>query len=210
MMQPSAPTLRGPRFALKGIIDRVAAAVLLVVLAPIFAIIAIVAKATSRGPVFFRQARVGLDGEEFLMWKFRTMVPDAEDRLHELADHNEVDGARFKMRDDPRVTRFGGKLRRLSLDELPQLVNVLRGEMSLIGPRPPLRDEVERYQDHVLRRLSVKPGITGLGQVEGRADLSWEDSVRLDLYYIDNWSPRLDVTILLKTLGAVARKGGAY
>ena len=143
------------------------------------------------------------------MFKFRTMVVNADALLAELAARNETDGLMFKMRDDPRVTRVGRVLRKWSLDELPQLVNVLLGQMSLVGPRPPLPSEVARYDGDVARRLLVKPGMTGLWQVSGRSDLSWEDGIRLDLYYVENWSLAADLTILWKTFGAVLRRGGA-
>ena len=154
--------------------------------------------------------RVGRDGREFTVLKFRTMVVDAERRKAALVQHNDHDGVLFKIRNDPRVTRAGAWLRRYSLDELPQLINVLRGDMSLVGPRPPLPDEVVQYGDDVRRRLVVRPGMTGLWQVSGRADLSWEESVRLDLRYVENWSLTLDLQILWKTWSAVARGSGAY
>src|SRR6185503_2425478 len=160
-----------------------------------------------RGPALFRQTRVGRDGSHFTLWKFRTMVVGA-DRVA-LAS-NDVDGPLFKLRADPRVTPVGRVLRRWSLDELPQLVNVLRGEMSLVGPRPPLPSEVARYGDDVRRRLLVKPGLTGLWQVSGRSDLPWEECVRLDLRYVENWSPALDLMILWKTAFAVLGRSGAY
>jgi lipopolysaccharide/colanic/teichoic acid biosynthesis glycosyltransferase len=160
--------------------------------------------------VFFRQERVGRDGETFLMVKFRTMVRSAETDLAGLLDHNELDGPLFKMRDDPRITPLGRRLRRLSIDELPQLWHVLTGEMSLVGPRPPLPSEVATYGADVRRRLLVKPGMTGLWQVSGRADLAWDEAVRLDLYYVDSWSPALDLVILWKTINAVLRGRGAY
>ncbi len=144
------------------------------------------------------------------MLKFRSMVDGAEDLLDELFEQNETDGALFKIRDDPRITRVGRWMRKYSLDELPQLWNVVRGDMSLVGPRPPLPSEVDKYEEITHRRLMVKPGITGLWQVSGRSDLSWEESVRLDLYYVENWSPLLDVVILAKTVKAVVASRGAY
>ena len=162
------------------------------------------------GPVFFRQTRVGRGGREFTVLKFRSMVVDAETRLPALRDANEGSGLLFKMRHDPRVTPVGRVLRRYSLDELPQLFNVLGGSMSLVGPRPPLPAEVVGYQRDARRRLLVKPGITGLWQVSGRSDLSWEQTVRLDLRYVENWTLALDAQILLKTLRAVLRADGAY
>jgi lipopolysaccharide/colanic/teichoic acid biosynthesis glycosyltransferase len=164
---------------------------------------------TSPGPALFRQVRIGVGGRRFMLWKFRTMTFDAEDRLAELTELNEHDGILFKIVDDPRTTRLGRILRRWSIDELPQLWNVVRGEMSIVGPRPPLPTEVERYDNKVRRRLLVKPGLTGLWQVSGRARLPWDEAVRLDLYYVENWSPSLDAVILAKTLVAVLRRQGA-
>jgi lipopolysaccharide/colanic/teichoic acid biosynthesis glycosyltransferase len=160
--------------------------------------------------VLFRQTRVGKDGGTFQMYKFRTMVVDAEQRLAELQQRNDLDGVLFKMRQDPRITPVGARLRKWSLDELPQLFNVLLGEMSLVGPRPPLPAETERYADHVRRRLVVRPGLTGLWQVSGRSDLSWDESVRLDLRYVENWSFALDLLILWKTVSVIFRGSGAY
>src|SRR5690606_2921577 len=164
----------------------------------------------SPGPVFFRQTRVGRDGRRFNMVKFRTMVVGAERMQAGLEHRNEADGVLFKLRTDPRVTRSGRFLRRYSIDELPQLLNVVRGEMSMVGPRPPLPAEVELYEGHVNRRLLVKPGITGLWQVSGRSDLPWNEAIRLDLYYVDHWSPTMDLTIIAKTFSAVVRGAGAY
>lgn len=177
---------------------------------PILVITAIAIKVSSRGPVFYSAERIGIDGKPFSMLKFRTMVKDADKQLADLLTANESDGLHFKIRNDPRITRVGGLLRRFSIDELPQFLNVLRGEMSVVGPRPPLRREVEAYNCDVSRRLLVKPGITGLWQVSGRSDLSWEQSVRLDLSYVDNWSIIEDVLIIAKTLRAVFRHIGAY
>jgi len=160
--------------------------------------------------VLFRQERVGAHGTRFTMLKFRSMVTDAEARLLDLQDRNEGSGVLFKLKDDPRVTPFGRALRRYSLDELPQLWNVLAGPMSLVGPRPPLANEVERYEEDVNRRLLTKPGITGLWQVSGRSNLSWEESVKIDLYYVENWSITGDLVILLKTVRAVVGSRGAY
>ena len=161
--------------------------------------------------MFFRQTRIGVDGRTFTMFKLRSMVVDAEaQRTEDLLAQSNRDGLMFKMRRDPRVTRVGGVLRRFSLDELPQLLNVVVGDMSLVGPRPPLQSEYEAYHDAVHRRLRVRPGLTGLWQVSGRADLSWDESVRLDLRYVDNWSIALDMLILWKTARAVIRGSGAY
>jgi lipopolysaccharide/colanic/teichoic acid biosynthesis glycosyltransferase len=168
-------------------------------------------KLTSRGPVFYRSERIGLDGVPFRMIKFRSMVVDADRRLGDLADLNDsAGGVLFKLRKDPRVTAAGRVLRRYSIDELPQFINVVRGEMSVVGPRPPLPNEVETYDHRVRRRLLVRPGITGLWQISGRSDLSWDDSVRLDLSYVENWSMLSDLAIAAKTVGAVCRGSGAY
>jgi exopolysaccharide biosynthesis polyprenyl glycosylphosphotransferase len=204
------PDLAGRAKVVKGLTDRFVAAFGLLFAFPVFLLIAICIKLDSRGPVFFRQRRTGRDGEEFDVYKFRTMYIDAEARLSELQHLNEGDGLLFKMRNDPRVTRVGRVLRRYSIDELPQLINVLVGNMSLVGPRPPLPTEVEQYDGDVARRLLVKPGITGLWQVSGRSDLTWEDGIRLDLYYVENWSFTSDLLIMWKTVGAVARARGAY
>ncbi|WP_051215025.1 sugar transferase [Granulicoccus phenolivorans] len=172
--------------------------------------VAIAVKLGDGGPVLYRQIRVGREGKLFSCFKFRSMVPDAHLRVRELQQHNEGSGVLFKMSGDPRITRVGRFLRRYSLDELPQLFNVLRGEMSLIGPRPALPDQVARYDEDMRRRLQVRPGLTGLWQVSGRSDLSWEDTVRLDLYYVDNWSMLQDLSILGRTLHAVIIGRGAY
>ena len=204
------PQFTGPRRALKEAIDKVAAAAGLVLLLPLLLAIAAAVKLTSRGPALYRQERVGLNGRCFRLLKFRSMCDGAEGERSLLDALNERDGPLFKVRRDPRLTRIGGFLRRWSLDELPQLWNVLRGDMSLVGPRPPLPAEVERYVPDARRRLVVKPGLTGLWQVSGRADLSWEESVRLDLHYVDNWSVGLDLAVLAKTCVSVLRGEGAY
>lgn len=210
LIHVEAPEFRGARKLVKGFVDRAAAALALALLLPLMLVIALAVKLDSPGPVLFRQIRVGQGGKEFGVFKFRTMVVNADALLAELASRNETDGLMFKMRHDPRVTRIGRVLRKWSLDELPQLVNVLMGQMSLVGPRPPLPSEVARYDGDVARRLLVKPGMTGLWQVSGRSDLSWEDGIRLDLYYVENWSLAADLTILWKTFGAVVRSRGAY
>ncbi|MGC4942190.1 sugar transferase [Kribbella sp. DT2] len=204
------PSVSGGPHLLKGVFDRVLALILLTVAAPVLLGLALAVKLSSRGAVLFKQSRVGRGGEEFKMLKFRSMYVDAEQRLgdlHALSDGNTV---LFKMRNDPRVTSLGRILRRFSLDELPQLLNVVRGEMSLVGPRPPLPREVAQYAADDTRRMLVKPGLTGLWQVSGRSDLSWEESVVLDLRYVDNWSMTLDLLILWKTARAVIRGSGAY
>jgi exopolysaccharide biosynthesis polyprenyl glycosylphosphotransferase len=204
------PSFEGWRRLIKHGVDRVAALVALVLLAPVMVTIALLVKLSSPGPVFYRQERIGLNGQSFTMLKFRSMVVDADRKLDDLRGDNISDGLLFKMRSDPRVTPVGRILRRLSLDELPQLLNVLRGTMSLVGPRPPLPSEVARYDRSVSRRLLVRPGLTGLWQISGRSDLSWEESVRLDLRYVENWSLALDMVILWKTGRAVIRSEGAY
>jgi exopolysaccharide biosynthesis polyprenyl glycosylphosphotransferase len=178
--------------------------------APVFIWASVWIKISDRGPVLFRQTRTGREGEEFSCLKFRTMVVDAEARLKELQEQTGYAGGLFKMKDDPRITSPGRVLRRFSLDELPQLFNVLRGDMSLVGPRPPLPAEVQQYDGDTRRRLHVRPGMTGLWQVSGRSDLSWEEAVRLDLYYVDNWSMLQDLSILGRTFGAVLGSKGAY
>jgi lipopolysaccharide/colanic/teichoic acid biosynthesis glycosyltransferase len=182
----------------------------LIALLPLWLLIALLVKVTSRGPVFYGDRRIGLGEQEFSMLKFRTMVAGAERQQPRLERENEASGALFKIRDDPRVTPVGRVLRRLSLDEVPNLLNVLRGEMSLVGPRPlPLRD-YGLLQDWHRRRYLVLPGMTGLWQISGRGDLSFDDLVRLDFYYLENWSLWLDVSILFKTLPAVIARRGAY
>jgi exopolysaccharide biosynthesis polyprenyl glycosylphosphotransferase len=204
------PEFTGIRRVVKAAFDRATAGAALFFLFPLFALIIAVIRLSDRGPGLFRQIRVGQDGRAFTVYKFRTMVVDAEERKSHLATLNETDGVLFKMRRDPRVTAVGGWLRRYSLDELPQLLNVLIGDMSMVGPRPALPQEAALYGDHVRRRLAVKPGITGLWQVNGRSDLSWEETVRLDLRYVENWSFMLDLQILWKTTSAVLRGAGAY
>jgi lipopolysaccharide/colanic/teichoic acid biosynthesis glycosyltransferase len=186
-------------------------AVLLVMAAPLMLLIAAAVRLSGPGPAVFRQRRVGRHGQEFTCLKFRTMTEDADHRRHEVAHLNERhEGLLFKIRNDPRITPIGSWLRRSSLDELPQLINVLRGEMSLIGPRPPLPSEVAEYDDDQRRRLRVKPGLTGLWQVSGRSELPWPEAIRLDLAYVDNWSPALDAQIMVRTAAAVVRGTGAY
>jgi len=204
------PQLSGLRLVLKGLFDRCAAAAALVMLAPVMVALAVAVWLHDRGPALFTQVRVGKDGNSFRMYKFRTMIVDAEKRRTELLPSNDSDGVLFKLRRDPRVTSVGAHLRRLSLDELPQLFNVFLGHMSLVGPRPALPDEAAVYAEHVRRRLVVKPGLTGLWQVNGRSDLSWEESVRLDLRYVENWSFTLDLQILWKTIAVMVRGSGAY
>lgn len=210
LIHVTTPTLEAGQRVAKRLFDLLAAGLLLLLASPAMILIAALLRLDSAGPVFFRQERVGMEGNHFYMLKFRSMTVDAEARLAELARQNEGSGPLFKMKNDPRVTRIGGFLRRFSLDELPQLLNVLSGTMSLVGPRPPLPREVEAYESDVRRRLLVKPGLTGLWQVSGRSNLSWQDSVRLDLYYVENWSLAGDLVILFRTVRAVFGSTGAY
>jgi exopolysaccharide biosynthesis polyprenyl glycosylphosphotransferase len=204
------PELTGAKWVAKSFFDKAIATAALGLLSPLLAAIAIAIIVRDGGPVLFSQTRIGKDGEPFTVLKFRTMVPDAELRKQEILTLNEGDGLLFKMRKDPRVTGTGAWLRRWSLDEIPQLFNVVLGEMSIVGPRPPLPTEAARYGDDVRRRLVVKPGMTGLWQINGRSDLSRDDAVRLDLRYVENWSLALDLQILWKTCAAVAKGHGAY
>jgi exopolysaccharide biosynthesis polyprenyl glycosylphosphotransferase len=204
------PQLSGLRLVLKDLFDRCAAAAALIVLSPLMVALGVMIWFHDRGPALFTQIRVGKDGRAFKIYKFRTMVVDAEQRRAQLLASNETDGVLFKLRKDPRVTAIGAHLRRWSIDELPQLLNVFLGDMSLVGPRPALPSEAAAYADHVRRRLVVKPGLTGLWQVNGRSDLSWEESVRLDLRYVENWSFALDLQIMWKTMAAMVRRSGAY
>jgi exopolysaccharide biosynthesis polyprenyl glycosylphosphotransferase len=190
--------------------DLVGSAFLLALATPIVLWTAFAIKRYDGGPVLFRQTRVGRDGREFTCLKFRSMLVDAESYLSELQSEVGHSEGLFKMARDPRITRPGQWIRRYSIDELPQLINVLRGDMSLVGPRPPLPSEVDRYTSTQSRRLRVRPGLTGLWQVSGRSDLSWTESIRLDLYYVDNWSMIQDIVILCRTIGAVLGSKGAY
>ena len=210
MVQVGAPSLRGPGRVLKDVTERLLAALALLMLLPLLGAVAVGIRLESTGPALFRQQRIGRDGAAFTMLKFRSMSSTAEAERLALVAANEADGLLFKIQQDPRVTRLGRWLRRYSLDELPQLWNVVVGDMSLVGPRPSLPDEVARYDLDPRRRLAVKPGLTGLWQVSGRSDLSWDESVRLDLRYVDNWSLRLDVWIVVRTVRAVLRHQGAY
>lgn len=204
------PALRGPRTWVKAGVEWVAAAVGLALLLPFLVVVGILVRLESPGPAIYRQQRVGRHGHLFTMYKFRSMCASAESERVHLVASNEADGVLFKIQQDPRVTRLGRWLRRTSMDEMPQLWNVLRGEMSLVGPRPALPEEVARYDADPRRRLVVKPGMTGLWQVSGRSDLSWAEAVRLDVRYVDNWSLGLDLAILVRTIRAVVGRRGAY
>lgn len=217
-MRPVAGTqivyVEGPRSAGalstgKRIFDLAVGTLALILTSPVMAVTALAVKADG-GPALFRQTRVGKDGKTFVMLKFRSMVVDADKQRSSLADGHATNSVMFKLRKDPRITRVGSVIRRFSIDELPQIINILRGDMSIIGPRPPLPEEVAQYTDDEYRRLRVHPGLTGLWQVSGRSDLSWEETVQLDLYYIDNWSALQDLAILFRTVRAVLFPRGAY
>ena len=210
LMHVELPQFEGGKHVAKRLFDIAVSAAALIFLAPFFAIIAVAIRRDSEGGVFFRQERVGRNGETFHMVKFRSMVQTAEADLQGLLDQNEGSGPLFKLKHDPRITRLGAMLRKFSIDELPQFWNVLMGHMSLVGPRPPLESEVKDYEKHVHRRLYIKPGLTGMWQVNGRSDLSWEESVRLDLYYVENWSLTGDLIILWRTFKVVTNPVGAY
>lgn len=210
LIHVTTPNLEGLKALAKRGFDFCASLVLLTILAIPMCVVALLVRLDSSGPAMFRQTRIGRSGEVFSMLKFRSMVIDAEKQLSQLAELNEGNAVLFKMKDDPRVTKIGRFIRRYSIDELPQLFNVLLGDMSLVGPRPPLPVEVETYDDFAHRRLLVKPGLTGPWQVSGRSDLSWDDSIRLDLYYVENWSMFQDMIYLLRTVRAVFAKDGAY
>jgi exopolysaccharide biosynthesis polyprenyl glycosylphosphotransferase len=210
LLEVSYPRLDNSQRALKRALDVTVSLGGLLLLSPLFLVVAVAIRLGSPGPILFRQKRIGADGSVFICYMFRSMYEDAERRQAELEPLNEADGPVFKIKDDPRVTLAGRLLRRWSFDELPQLVNVLKGEMSLVGPRPlPVRD-FHRMEEAHKRRLEAVPGMTGYWQISGRSNLSFEEMVRLDLYYIENWSLSFDVKIILRTLGAVVRREGAY
>jgi exopolysaccharide biosynthesis polyprenyl glycosylphosphotransferase len=211
LIRVDRPTYSGAKRFQKRAFDVCFATLLLIALLPLLLVVATAIKLTSRGPVFYRSERIGLDGKPFRIIKFRSMIADADAQLERLAEFNECSGGvLFKIRRDPRVTSVGRVIRRFSIDELPQFVNVLMRQMSVVGPRPPLRREVDMYDDLVRRRLLVRPGITGLWQISGRSNLSWEESVRFDLSYVENWSMLNDLVIVAKTLRVVVNGAGAY
>lgn len=210
MLHVERPIGSGGRVLLKRAADTLMALVITLVLSPVLIVIALAVKLGDRGPVFYRQERVGAQSEPFEMFKFRTMVVHADRLVDTMTTGHEINDVLFKDRQDPRVTRVGRLLRRFSLDELPQLFNVLIGEMALVGPRPPLAREVVLYESDSMQRLRVRPGMTGLWQISGRSDLSWDQSIRLDLWYVDNWTPLLDLQILMRTFKAVVSGSGAY
>ncbi|MCU1524560.1 MAG: polyprenyl glycosylphosphotransferase [Microbacteriaceae bacterium] len=210
LLHVEIPQFEGGKHVLKRGFDVIVSGIALVVLSPLFLVLATLIRADSDGRAFFSQERVGRNGETFRILKFRSMVTNAPELLADLMEQNEGSGVLFKIKHDPRVTRLGRILRKYSLDELPQLWNVFTGDMSLVGPRPPLPNEVLDYEDHVRRRLYIKPGLTGMWQINGRSALSWEDSVRLDLYYVENWSVVGDLMILWRTVRVVINPVGAY
>lgn len=210
LLRVSMPAFTGARRVIKGVMDRVGAAILLVMLMPLLVLVGLLVVVDSRGGMVYRQRRVGKNGREFIILKFRTMSAGAHAARAQLADRDEGAGLLFKVRGDPRVTRVGAVLRRYSIDEVPQLFNVLTGSMSLVGPRPPLPEESAAYGPDIRRRLLVKPGLTGLWQISGRSDLPWDEAVRLDLRYVEDWSLALDAVILWKTFRAVIHGQGAY
>ncbi|MFF2841764.1 sugar transferase [Paenarthrobacter sp. NPDC057981] len=210
LMHVDIPHYSGGKHTLKRLMDIAVSALALILLSPVLLLLALIISTDSPGPVLFRQERIGKQGTTFRMLKFRSMVVDAEARLNELGNQDEGAGVLFKIRSDPRVTTCGRWMRKYSLDELPQFWNVLVGNMSLVGPRPPLAREVNGYERHTHRRLLIKPGITGLWQINGRSDLPWDEAVRLDLYYVENWSIAGDVMIMWRTFRAMIRPSGAY
>ena len=210
LMQVSNIGFFGINLFLKNLIDYLLGSIIFLAFIPIYLFVALLIKLDTRGPVFYRQKRMTKDCKVFYMYKFRTMYVDADKRLKELMQYNEADGPIFKMKRDPRITRVGKFLRRFSIDELPQIINVMRGELSLVGPRPPIPEEVEQYNEWELKRMNVKQGITGLWQISGRSDLSFEEMARLDLYYIQNWTIEMDLKIILRTIPAIIFGKGAY
>jgi exopolysaccharide biosynthesis polyprenyl glycosylphosphotransferase len=210
LMQVTNIGFFGINLFLKNVIDYVLGGIIFIFFIPVYLIVGAAIKLDSPGPVFYQQERYTKDSKTFYMYKFRSMYIDADKRLKELQEYNEADGPIFKIKRDPRITRVGRLIRRFSIDELPQIINVLKGELSLVGPRPPLPEEVEQYEDWQMKRLNVKQGITGLWQTSGRSELSFEEMARLDLYYIQNWSIEMDIKIILKTIPTVLFGKGAY
>lgn len=202
--------MKGMTFLIKRSMDLMCTISGLILLIPFIVVLTVLIKLDSRGAVIYKQARVGRYGRPFHMYKFRSMVEEASSMKLDLQSRNEIDGKMFKIRDDPRMTRVGRWIRRYSIDELPQLLNVLKGDMSLVGPRPPLPAEEELYTDEERLRLTVLPGMTGLWQVSGRNNLSFEQMVHLDLVYIENWNLWLDIKLLFKTISVIIKGDGAY
>ncbi len=210
LLQVANVGFSGVNLFLKNLIDYLLGSIIFIFFIPIYLIVGLAIKLNSPGPIFYKQKRLTKDCKVFYMYKFRSMYAGADKRLKELKDYNEADGPLFKMKNDPRITKVGRLIRRFSIDELPQIINVLKGELSLVGPRPPLPKEVKQYEDWQHRRMNVKQGITGLWQISGRSELSFEEMARLDLYYIQNWSIEMDIKILLKTIPTVLFGKGAY
>ncbi len=210
LMQVSNIGFFGFNLFLKNLIDYMLGSIFFIFFIPIYLVVAILIKIDSKGPVFFKQKRLTKDCKEFYMYKFRTMYIDAEEKLKDLMKYNEADGPMFKMKNDPRITKIGRVLRKFSIDEIPQIINVLRGELSLVGPRPLPIYQIDRSNEWEMKRLNVKQGVTGLWQVSGRSDLSFEEMARLDLYYIQNWSIEMDIKIIIKTIPAALFGKGAY
>jgi exopolysaccharide biosynthesis polyprenyl glycosylphosphotransferase len=211
LLEIASTKFTGPQYLVKTTFDILFSIIALVIASPVMLITAIVIKITDRGPVFFKQTRIGVNGKEFQILKFRSMKVGAEKEFEQLAARAgyEVNAVQFKLKDDPRITKVGKFIRKTSIDELPQFINVLKGDMSVVGPRPHVHKEVQAYDDHAVRRLLVKPGITGPWQVGGRSELTWEESVALDLEYVENWTPLTDVDLVLKTISIVFRSTGA-
>jgi len=210
LMQVANIGFFGFNLFLKNVIDYALGSIIFIFFIPIYLVVGLMIKFDSPGPVFYKQKRYTKDCKEFYIYKFRTMYQDADKKLEELKALNEADGPIFKIKNDPRITTVGRFLRKFSIDEVPQIINVLRGELSLVGPRPPIPEEVEQYDEWEKKRLNVKQGITGLWQISGRSELNFEEMARLDLYYIQNWSPGMDINIILKTIPAVLFSRGAY
>ena len=210
LMHVELPQYEGGKHIMKRALDVFAAGSALIFLFPLLLVISLIIRRDTPGPILFRQERVGRDGKTFSMLKFRSMIRTAENDLAGLLDRNEGAGVLFKMKNDPRITPVGRVLRKYSLDEIPQLWNIVKGDMSLVGPRPPLQSEVASYEPHVHRRLYIKPGLTGMWQVNGRSNLDWDESVRLDLYYVENWSLTGDLVIMWRTLKVLRNASGAY
>jgi exopolysaccharide biosynthesis polyprenyl glycosylphosphotransferase len=212
LLEISSTKFSGPQYAVKTVFDFAFSLVALILVSPVMLVTAIAIKLHDGGPVFFKQTRVGVRGQDFQILKFRSMKVGAEQEFEQLAEQAgyEINAVQFKLKDDPRVTSMGKFIRKTSIDELPQFINVLKGDMSVVGPRPHVQKEVEAYDDHAVRRLLVKPGITGSWQVGGRSELTWEESVSLDVEYVENWSLMLDILIILKTLPQLLRMSNAY
>jgi exopolysaccharide biosynthesis polyprenyl glycosylphosphotransferase len=212
LLEIASTKFTGPQYLVKTTFDILFSILALAIASPVMLITAIVIKATDRGPIFFKQTRIGVNGKEFQILKFRSMKVGAEKEFEQLAAQAgyEVNAVQFKLKDDPRITKVGKLIRKTSIDELPQFINVLKGDMSVVGPRPHVHREVQAYDDHAVRRLLVKPGITGPWQVGGRSLLTWDESVAIDLSYVENWTLLTDLAIILRTLSLIFKSQGAY